>query len=527
MSRATFHRLSAALFLATLVFLAARCAPDRALDADEGSMVSLMMPLDEYGLSWHWSSQAQFLVFSPLVARNAEGELEPRLATSWEHSPDYREWTVRLNTRARWHDGVPVTAADVKFTLDLLAHMAGGPGFEPYAVTVLDDSTYHIRYEQPGIGNPLDDFTVIYPKHLLEDLDTANWGEWEFWKSPIGSGPFRHVRTVPGAGFEFEANPDYFRGRPRIDRVVLHFGAQQLQQLLSGEIDVLPSTNELQRVRLQDDDRFRTYQWHNPIRMKVVLWNHRSPLFEDAAVRRALTLATDRRELRRAVGLPAELPAFDAMYSERQFRIGAVPAALPFDPLEAARLLDAAGWQDSDGDGVRDRSGVPFRFRLLFGGGGGGSWTAQGSEAVGLLVQNALQAVGVEVELQPLEESVARERVLAGEFDAVATDIAGLPSRIEAFGEGNPLGYDNPGVTGLLERIRTGFDPDSVDFFYRELAGIFAEDHPALFLYPAVTTTVAHRRIRGLSTPYRGDALWYLEDLWIEEEGAGSTEATR
>lgn len=488
--------------------------PDRPAAA---ATVTLMMPIDQYGLSWHWSSQAQFLVFSPLVARNAAGELEPRLAASWDHSPDYRAWTVRLNTAARWHDGVPVTAEDVKFTLDLLANAEGSLTRDDYAVTVLDDSTYRIRYERPGIGSPLDDFTVIYPKHLLDTLDRNRWGEWDFWTAPVGSGPFRHVRTVEGFGFEFEANPDYFRGRPRIDRVVLKFGAPQPQLLLSGELDVLPYATELRLQAFKDDDRFVAYRWHNPVRMKAVLWNHRSALFRDARVRRALALGVDRREIVRAAGLPPDLPVFDGLYSERQLRSGDLPAAVPYDPDQAAALLEAAGWRDTDGDGVRDRGGLPCRFTLDFSGGTGSGWGAQGGEAVGIMVQDQLRRVGVDVHLQPLAGSVWRERLETGDFDAMVEDIASLPTRIWFFGTANYLGYENPRVAELLDRIGAAFDPDSVDHFYVELAGIFAEDHPALFLYPAVSTTIVHRRVRGLSSPYRADAVWYLEELWIAE----------
>jgi ABC-type transport system substrate-binding protein len=170
-----------------LLLVALGCARDSTRSEDEPGTVTIMMPIDEYGLSWHWSTQAQFLVFSPLVARNAQGELEPRLAASWEHSPDYREWTVRLNTTARWHDGVPVTADDVAFTLELLQRESVVAGVEAaYGVTVLDDSTYAIRYERPAAGSPFDDYTVIYPKHLLDGLDPEGWGEWEFWKQPRG-----------------------------------------------------------------------------------------------------------------------------------------------------------------------------------------------------------------------------------------------------------------------------------------------------------------------------------------------------
>lgn len=506
-----------ALLVASLLMLTAGCARDSQSTGEGLTTVSIMMPLNEYGLSFQASSQAQFLVFSPLVARNAEGELEPRLAASWEHSPDYREWTVILNTDARWHDGVPVTADDVKFTLDLLARELVDAGIAAYHVAVVNDSTYTIRYERPGIGNPLDDFTVIYPKHILDGLDQENWGEWEFWKEPIGSGPFRHVRTIEGLGFEFEANPDYFRGRPPIDRVLLKFGNPQLTQLQSGEVDILPNVSELMAESVEDDPRFAVYRWPNTLRSKAIQWNHRSPWFQDAKVRKAMAMATDRRNLIRAARLPESLPIFDGLYSENQLRRGETPPAVPYDPDSAALLLEEAGWRDTDGDGIRDRDGVPFRFTLLYGGSGGG-WTAQGGEAVALLFQEAVRPLGIEVELQPLQGSVKRERMMAGDFDAVVEDVVSLVTRVWAFGEDNYLGYDNPRVADLLDRIGAAFNPDSVDAYYRELGETFAEDHPVLFLYPAVGTFIVNRRVRGIIPPHRADPVWYLEDLWVEED---------
>ena len=110
---------------------------------------------------------------------------------------------------------------------------------------------------------------------------------------------------------------------------------------------------------------------------------------------------------------------------------------------------------------------------------------------------------------------------MAGDFDAVVEDVVSLVTRVWAFGEDNYLGYDNPTVADLLDRIGEAFNPDSVDAYYQELAGIFAEDHPVLFLYPAVGTSIVHRRIRGLSSPHRADPVWYLEDLWVEDSIGG------
>lgn len=161
-------------------------------DNSNPSTLTILVQGDEHVLSLWWDVPPKFVVFLPLVTRNAQGELEGALARRWEHSADFRTWTIHLRTDVRWHDGVPFTAHDVKFTLDLLPHpevLWASPN--AYRVTVLDDTTYTITYRDRGYGSPLDEWTVYYPRHLLEGLDPADVGEWEFWLRPVGNGPYR------------------------------------------------------------------------------------------------------------------------------------------------------------------------------------------------------------------------------------------------------------------------------------------------------------------------------------------------
>lgn len=120
--------------------------------ADE-STYTLAVPSDEWVMSPVRSNAAKFLVFLELATPNAQGKLEGRLARRWTHSADYRDWTIHLRSDVRWHDGVPVTAQDVKFTVDLMTDPDVMPkvfntGFFVYeSARVVDDSTVVIRYK--------------------------------------------------------------------------------------------------------------------------------------------------------------------------------------------------------------------------------------------------------------------------------------------------------------------------------------------------------------------------------------------
>lgn len=475
------------------------------------STVTVAYCCGERVLSPSMGMPAQFLVFLPLVTRDEKGEFEGRLARRWEHTPDYREWTYHLRTDVRWHDGVPVTAHDIKFSIELLIH----PDVLYYpagtmSITVLDDSTFTIRYA--GSPGPHDWWTVYYPKHLLEELDPKEFSDWEFWTQPVGNGPYRYVRHVRETMMEFDANPEYYRGKPKIERVVLKFvGDAALTELLSGNVDAITDVDPAQIPRLAADPRFRVYHSIG-YAAHAIYWQHDRPLFWDPRVRRALTLAINRRELLQVLNLPENIPVVDGPFTDRQLRRGQLPEPLPYDPARARALLEATGWRDRNGDGVREREGKEFRFTAIVPATGG--W-----EQIAVFAQDQLRRVGVRMDVQSLEFGTVQGKLRSGEFDAAFTLSGYVPWWLQLdFGEDSPISYQNAEVVELIDRVQLTADPDARDRIYRELTEIFRADVPVTFLVPAVGNDVAHRRIRGLSSPYRPDPIWYMEDLWLEDE---------
>jgi peptide/nickel transport system substrate-binding protein len=145
----------------------------------------------------------RLLLFDPLIGRGETGELEGRLAESWEASDDFLTWTVRLDPEARWHDGEPVTVRDIEFTLRLVSDPdIGYLRAESYTFETIDEHTYRIRHH-PG------------PSRLPHGTCEA-----DFWSRPVGTGPYRWVRAEPQVVVELEANPDYHGPLPAIPRVL-------------------------------------------------------------------------------------------------------------------------------------------------------------------------------------------------------------------------------------------------------------------------------------------------------------------
>ena len=473
------------------------------------STVVVPYPYGHHALSPWEDETPKFLMFLPLVGRDARGNLEGRLADRWEHSADYREWTYRLRSDVRWHDGVPVTARDIEFTAALTRRMVDSSVGDLGLVTVVDERTVKIRHSAEG--EPAW-WAVYYPKHLLQGLDLATWHDWDYWRQPVGNGPYRFVRYQPGTMMELEANPDYYRGKPRIERVVLRFFTQRntLTELLAGAVDVLPDANATEIPTIAADPRFRVYQGYQGFSHNAIYWRNDHPLFRDRRVRLALTLAINRRELAGVLNFPVNLPIFDGPYTVDQIRRGDLPEALPYDPVRAKRLLDEAEWRIVDGDGIRQRDGRPFRFSAL---------TAGQVTQPAVYVQGQLRSIGVAMDIQPFEGGgLVRERMLSRDFEAAFMVFQPRPQWLrQLFGTDSPVGYANADVIRLTEQWKITSDPEQLDRLQREIAQIFRADLPVTFLFPSVVTTFAHRRIHGLSSPWRVDLFESIDDLSIED----------
>jgi len=489
--------------LAVLALLiAGGCREARDPAFDRGATVVMAVPDASVMKPDAWN--LDFLTFLSLATLNEHGELEGRLARSWEPSADFKEWTYHLRTDVRWDDGKPVTARDVKFTLDLLAK--AGTGYTGIDATIVDDSTVRIRAAKPDY---IDDI-VYYPEHLLKSLDPGKFWEWDFWTHPVGNGPFRFVRYLPERLIEFEANPRYYKGKPRIERVILKFvGQAGLTELLSGNVDM--ARGEPSKIpRIASDPRFRIYLSLDPGAFPLY-WKADHPLFQDARVRRALMHALDRRELLSVMNLPPNAPITDAVLTSRQFRRREWPEPLPYDTAHSRMLFAAAGWVDRDGDGILDKDGRPFRFNASVGS------DAHGLDKLAVYVQAQLRRAGVQMEIQLLDAAVMWDKLRRGDFEAwMYVHQSGSLRR--DFGRGNPLGYANVHAFELIELLQQTADPDEEDRIRRKISEIFQTDPPMVRVIPASRNWFVHRRIRGLSTPFHAQPDTHMEDLWVEDK---------
>jgi peptide/nickel transport system substrate-binding protein len=476
------------------------------------SKITVLSIGDEKILGPQWDSSPRFLVFLPLVEYSRAGP-KPALAERWEHSPDYKMWTFYLNKDVNWHDGVATTAHDVAFTFDLLdkaANIKQVQGIVSYEA--IDDYTFTITYTKSSMY-ALDYWSVYWPKHLLEGLDPENISNWEFWTQPVGNGPYRYVRHVPQTMVELEANPDYFRGKPKIQKVILRFGSEvtALNELLAGNVDVIQvSLSDI--PKLPEDPRFRIY-YKKTWFVGAIFWNHRHSLFRESAVRKALTMAIDRRELARLLYYPDDVSLFDGISTAFQHFEDDLPAPLPYDPQKAAQILKEAGWSDNDEDGLLENDKQEFRFTAFV-----DKTIRLDLDKAAIFIQDQLKRVGIRMEIQELQGTL-NDRFRSGDFEAVFGKFQNSPiafgGHLSILGENSPLGYKNPEMIRLLNLAKNEPDLKKRMLIFKEIDPIYAADMPMTILFPETMVIIAHKKVRGLED--YPDPVWFMEYLWIEE----------
>ncbi|UCC62889.1 MAG: hypothetical protein JSV36_19415 [Anaerolineae bacterium] len=296
------------------------------------------------------------LLFDGLLRLHPQtAALLPGLARDWQVSPDGRTFTFHLRSDVTWHDGQPLTAADVVFTLGV----AGDPqGPSPYRLdlagvaqlTAPTEATVNVTLGQPGCDAPYAVGRVpILPRHLLEGKDLV---EAAFNQQPVGSGPFRFVAWDPQQGLALKVNENYWAGRPYLDgwtyRLAPNVTALQ-DELRLGHAHLARWPAGLETASLPDDWQVIAYPadgWY------FLALNNDGPILDDATVRQALALALDRERLL-DLALDGQGTLMDAPWLATHWALDrASLSPLEYDPEGARRLLAEAGWRDDDEDGL-------------------------------------------------------------------------------------------------------------------------------------------------------------------------------
>jgi peptide/nickel transport system substrate-binding protein len=373
--------------------------------------------------------------------------MTPSLAESWSQSKDGLTYEFVLRKGARFHNGEPVTAEDVKFSYDRYKGAAAKSLKDRVAAVEAEAGRVRFRLKEPW-----PDFLTFYtsatgaawivPKKYVEKI-----GDDNFKKSPVGAGPYKFVAFTPGVELVLEAFDAYWRKTPSIKRLVFRVVPEdttRLAMLKRGEADIAYSVRGALAEELQRTPGLKLATLVLPANQWLVFadqWEPKSP-WSDRRVRLAANLAMDRKAINQAETLGHSRLTGSMIPQEFEFAWKVEPH--PFDPAKAKQLLAEAGYPNG------------------FEGGEYFSDVAYGSVAEA--IANYWSKVGIRTQLRPLERASFfaqyRDKKLRGVIQSGSAAFGNAATRIEAFVHSKGIyaygGY--PDIDGLFSEQAAELD---------------------------------------------------------------------
>jgi len=471
-------------------------------------------------------------MYNGLVTLGRNLEIVPELAKSWEFSKDCLTLDFTLNEGVRWHDGKPFSAADVVFTFETTMDSKTP---SPYKSDFQDvdkveargPNQVRVTYKRPYAKALQSWALAMLPRHLLEQWvrDGKLREAPQNWTAPVGTGPYRFKEMKSGDKVVVVANQDYFKGPPRMARIVYRIIPSQATiflELKAKSVDVA-SLTALQYQRQTEYPAFE--KAYNKFRYPgtgytYLGFNLKDPRFADRRVRRAFAHAINKQELLEGVvlglGREATGPFRPGTWAENPDVKG-----LPYDPKRAVALLAEAGWKERNGDGLLMKDGVPFTFELL---------TNQGNDErkkVAEIIQAKLREVGVGVDIRILEwAALLKEHIKKRQFQAIILGWGTGPDPDQYVvwhssqmgpDQLNHISYANPDVDALLEAGRSSCVQADRVRYYRRLHQALADDQPLVFLYWRDSLPVVASRIHGI-LPGPAGISWNFTDWFVPKQ---------
>jgi peptide/nickel transport system substrate-binding protein len=501
--------------------------------------------------------QASRIAYEPLATYNREGELVPFLAAEIPSldngllSTDGLSVTWKLKRDVQWSDGEPFTAQDVLFTYQLVMNpenaATSGANYEAVReVEVLDDYTVLIHFKEPNPAWSLPFVGakgMILPQHIFAQYETLREAPENL--TPVGTGPYRVVDFVPGDTVVYEPNP-FFReeGKPFFSRVEMKGGGDATSAaravLQTGDADFAENLQVEPRIleQLHDPAVGNILTISKPL-VEHLLINHTDPnretsegerssiqfphpFFSDKQVRQAFALAIDRQTIAEQLyGVTGEATS-NILVEPVTYR--SPNTSFAYNPDKAAALLDEAGWVDSDGDGIRDKDGIPMQ--VLF-------QTSTGSvrEKTQEIIKQNLEEIGIGVELKSIAPSVFFDNDPANTetYSHFYADLQmftipydspdpgaymqgwicdEIPNKSNDWSANNIERWCNPAYDALYEQSTREMQPDARRDLFIQMNDLLVED-------VALIPLVHRKRVAGASTSLVGVALTpWDEGVW-------------
>jgi peptide/nickel transport system substrate-binding protein len=449
-------------------------------------------------------------IFDALTWRDESGNVQPHLATSWSYPNDR---TIRLKIRkgVKFHNGELMTPDDVVFTYLRVMDPANKSGHLFYVRSIrdvrqVDDETVDFAMETPD-PTLLGRFSLIpiLPRKVVEAL-----GPEGFDQGPVGSGPWKLQEWVKGQRVVLEANPDYWRGPPKIKTLVFRGVSEdttRVTELLTGRADIVTNVTPELAARVTAEPKTVVQQIPSLRNVYVLINTKRAP-FDDVRVRQALNHAVDVKQLVASVLGGGGVPTPGGVMGPGVF--GHNPSwdkGYDYDPARAKQLLAAAGVQPG------------FKTTLLSAQG-----RLQGDREVSQAIAGMLRQVGIDAEVQFMDKDFISNQFIrkyneamsllleSGGNDTADADRAYSEKYLSA---NRAFYWSSPEVEPLITSARATLVPELRLKLYHEIGARIAEAAPVIFLYDQVDSYGVSKRLQGFRP--RRDELIYLYEASVAD----------
>ncbi|MDQ3256261.1 MAG: ABC transporter substrate-binding protein [Acidobacteriota bacterium] len=464
-------------------------------------------------------------IFSGLVAHDFNLNPVPDLATSWEVAPDGLRYTFHLAPNATFHDGVPLTSEDVKFTFEELLlkfHSRTRTSIGDKLKTILtpDPHTVVFEFNQPYAAFlQLLDVTnaPVMPKHIYANTDPLTN---PYNVKPVGSGAFMFDEWMKGDSVRLKRNPNYFKeSKPFLDRVVFKVTPSTASAAIAfenGEVDYLINAAPLDLRRWQNRAEFVITDKGREgyATVETLVPNLTNPALANLRVRQAIAHTIDRDFIVERVLFGEGVPAFSPVSRKLEWAYNPDATKYARDLQLAERLLDEAGYKHT-ADGTR------FHLRLV---------VAAASAKVAEVLREQLGEIGITLDLQMLEFSAMVEAVyIRKDFDLAFSSFENgadpdigvkrtlVSSNIGAIPFSNGALYRNPQVDELFARASSTLDKAERAKLYYEIQDIVTKELPYFWLYETRGNAAYKAGLRGMYGWSAKSNIYFAQDAWWAE----------
>lgn len=453
-------------------------------------------------------------MYENLVQYSAEdGSPTEGLAKEWSTENDGKRWVFTLQDNLVWSDDQPITSEDVKWTYDQMLNdenMAVANGslvsnFE--SVEAPDDKTVVINLKEAQAPNPGTEIPIV-PKHVWEKIDNpsefpndASSGEF------VGSGPFTLEQYQANETIVLKANPKFWRGGPKMDRIqyIYYTDADaQVQALRSGDVDLVSGLSAEQFENLKSEDNIEAHSGMGRRYTSIAInpgqqtrdgkpYGDSNPALKDVKVRQAIRLGIDAQTLLdRANGgqgvlatsfVPASFPKWHLKEDN--------PVIKSFDPEGAKKLLDEAGWKPG-ADGIREKDGEKLSLELLI----DSTDTVEQSSAE--FLGPWMKDIGIDLKVTSSDSDTISARSIAGDYDMYFSGWSlnpdpdyqlgintcmSLPTKTDGSGGTTQDGWCNPEFDKLYQQQRTELDETKRQEIVQQMLAMNYEETPQVALW--------------------------------------------